>query len=170
MNRPRLSLSTTLVRDDVPSRVGEENLFIGSIHAAFHLDKLKELGITHVVNASGLPPSFPKNFTYLSINLRDKEHSHILGCIPAANIFIEAALDSGGGVLVHCQGGRSRSAAFIAAFLMSTSGMGVDEAVAACQRARPLVSLNLGFQLQLLAYQCAGCDVHGAHQILLHKR
>ena len=33
---------------------------------------LKELGVTHVLNASGLPPTFPKAFTYLSVDLRDK--------------------------------------------------------------------------------------------------
>jgi dual specificity phosphatase 12 len=93
-----------------------------------------------------------------------------LGCIPAANIFIEAGLDEGGGVLVHCAGGRSRSAAIIAAFLMSTHNMSFDEALAECVKARDLVNVNPGFQIQLHAYGAANCDVHTAHQILIHKR
>ena len=47
-------------------------MYLGSIHAAFNVDYLKELGVTHVLNASGLPPTFPKAFTYLSIEIRDK--------------------------------------------------------------------------------------------------
>jgi len=145
-------------------------LYVGSIHAAFNLEQLKEFGITHILNASGLPATFPRSFNYLSIELRDKSHANILGCIPAANIFIEAGLDQGGGVLVHCAGGRSRSAAFSMAFLMSTQGLGYDEAFLAVQRARPVVAVNLGFQLQLRAYAAARCDVHLAHQLILHKR
>ena len=145
-------------------------LFIGSIHAAFNLEKLKELGITHILNASGLPATFPRVFTYLSVDLRDKSHAHILGCIPATNIFIESGLEEGGGVLVHCAGGRSRSAAFIMAFLMSAHRLGFDDAERECKEARAVVDVNQGFQLQLQAYATAACDVHNAHQILLHKR
>jgi hypothetical protein len=42
-----------------------------------------------------------QNFTYLTIDIRDAAASDILSCIPASNIFIEAALNSGGEVLVH---------------------------------------------------------------------
>ena len=45
-------------------------LYIGSIHAAFNLEKLRELGITHVLNASGLPATFPRSFTYLTVEVR----------------------------------------------------------------------------------------------------
>ena len=40
-------------------------------------------------------------FTYLTVDLRDKDYSNLLSCIPAANIFIEAGLESGGNILVH---------------------------------------------------------------------
>lgn len=66
------------------------NIYIGSIHAAFNQEALLERGITHVslngtviffvvnsficqiINASRLPSTFPKTFTYLSIDVRDK--------------------------------------------------------------------------------------------------
>jgi hypothetical protein len=71
---------------------------------------------------------------------------------------------------VHCAGGRSRSAALVAAFLMSSYGLSCTQALEQCRAARPLVNVNIGFQLQLLAFGASGCDVHAAHQILLHKR
>lgn len=58
-----------------------------------------------------------------------RESTNILGAIAAVNIFIEAGLDKGG-VLVHCAGGRSRSAAFVVAFIMSTQGCDYDYAYA----------------------------------------
>ena len=63
--------------------------------------------------------------------------------VPASNIFIESALQGlqnvanpRGGVLVHCTGGRSRSAAMIIAYMMSTHGQEYDEAMAAYMRTR----------------------------------
>mmetsp|Transcript_18462 Transcript_18462/g.21872 ORF Transcript_18462/g.21872 Transcript_18462/m.21872 type:complete len:621 (+) Transcript_18462:86-1948(+) len=171
MRRPNLAVSTSLVQDNIPAPLPCcPKLFIGSIHAAFNIEKMKEFGITHVVNASGLPPTYPRNFSYLSVEVRDKSYAPILGCIPAANIFIEAGIEQGGGVLVHCAGGRSRSAAIIMAFLMSTHKQSFDEAMAYCFQARDLVNVNPGFQIQLRAYYAADCDIHTAHQILLHKR
>lgn len=116
--RPALALDTAIVQDNIPQEI-VPSIFIGSIHAAFNQDALLEQGITHILNASRIPATFPKHFTYLTIDIRDKEDANILSCIPASNIFIEAGVDSGG-VLVHCFGGRSRSAAFVVAFLMSS--------------------------------------------------
>jgi protein-tyrosine phosphatase len=109
--------------------------------------------ITHILNASRIPATFPKHFTYLSIDIRDKDESNILACIPASNIFIEAGIDAGG-VLVHCFGGRSRSAALVAAFLMSSRGWSLDQAMEVIVGARPVACMNKGFDRQLDAYYC----------------
>lgn len=85
------------------------------------------------------------------------------------NIFIEAGLEKGG-VLVHCAGGRSRSVAFVVAFIMSTQGCGYDLAYAQVRRARPVASVNKGFEQQLRAYGAAQCDVFAAHQMMLRIR
>ena len=58
----------------------------------YPLQGLRKAGITHVLNVSGLPATFPGQFTYLSIEMRDKEWSNLLSCIPVANIFMEAGL------------------------------------------------------------------------------
>eukprot|EP00602_Paraphysomonas_sp_CaronLab_P007957 CAMPEP_0185035108 /NCGR_PEP_ID=MMETSP1103-20130426/25857_1 /TAXON_ID=36769 /ORGANISM="Paraphysomonas bandaiensis, Strain Caron Lab Isolate" /LENGTH=709 /DNA_ID=CAMNT_0027572037 /DNA_START=248 /DNA_END=2377 /DNA_ORIENTATION=- len=144
-------------------------IYIGSIHAAFNQEALMERGITHILNASRLPSTFPKNFTYLSIDIRDKDEANILACIPASNIFIEAGVDSGG-VLVHCYGGRSRSAALVTAFLMSSLNWSYAKCLACIQTSRPMACINPGFEAQLKAYYHASCDVYIAQQVLLQGR
>ena len=95
--------------------------------------------------------------------------SNILSCIPTTNIFIEAGVENGG-VLVHCFGGKSRSPAFIAAYLMSSRGWSFDEAYNVIKQARPVIDINPGFECQLRAYAAAHCDVYVAQQLLLRTR
>lgn len=121
------------------------------------------------MNASRLPITFPKLFTYLSVEIRDRDSSNILACIPTTNIFIEAGLENGG-VLVHCFGGKSRSAAFVCAYIMSSLGWSFDEAYSTVRAARSIVDINAGFECQLRAYHAANCDVYVAQQLLLRTR
>ena len=96
--KPTLALDVNVVQDNMPQEV-VPRVFIGSIHASFNQDALSSLKITHVrrisrylccsflflltdflycfhclqiINASRLPATFPKLFTYLSVDLRDK--------------------------------------------------------------------------------------------------
>ena len=91
--KPTLALDCNIVQDNMPLEIVPK-IFIGSIHAAFNQEALRELGITHVsyssifppslhrsdffaymsqiLNASRLPATFPKQFTYLSVDIRDK--------------------------------------------------------------------------------------------------
>ena len=108
--RRQLSIDCEDGKDNILHMV-VPRLYIGSIYAALEREQMKEKGITHILNASRFQSTFPEDFTYLSIDIKDKDDSNILPCIPSANIFIEAGMQSGG-VLVHCYGGRSRSAAF----------------------------------------------------------
>ena len=98
-----------------------------------------------------------------------RDDSNILACIPTTNIFIEAGLDHGG-ILVHCFGGKSRSPAFIAAYLMSSRNWSFDQAYSVIKTARPAVEINLGFECQLRAYYASNFDVYVAQQILLRTR
>ncbi len=142
---------------------------MGSIHAAFNQEVMHERGITHVLNASGLPATFPRRFTYLGVDIRDTEKANILSAIAATNMFIEAGLEKGR-VLVHCLGGHSRSPTFVMAYLMSTSGYSFDQAYEILRRARPVASINRGFEYQLRAYSATGCDTNAAHQLVLRLR
>lgn len=108
-------------------------------------------------------------FTYLYIDIRDKETSNVLSCIPTTNIFIEAGIDAGA-VLIHCYGGVSRSAALVAAFLMSSYGWSYDQAMRELKSKRSVISINAGFEQQLKAYSRCNYNVYTAQQLLLRNR
>lgn len=163
-----LNLDSSVIQDNMPVPI-VSGLYMGSIHCSFNEVGMKNAGVTHIINTSGTPATYPNSFTYLSISIRDKDYSNLLSCIPACNIFIEAGLESGGSVLVHCTGGRSRSAAIITAFLMSSQQILFDEAFAVVKKSRSLASCNAGFEQQLRAYGDMNHDVHRAHQHLLRQ-
>lgn len=54
-----------------------------------------------------------------------------------------------GSVLVHCAGGRSRSAALVTAYLMSSRGWSFDYAVSVLKAVRPVIQINKGFEHQV---------------------
>jgi hypothetical protein len=163
-----LNLDSSVIQDNLPVPI-TPGLFMGSIHCSFNEAGMASNGVTHIINTSGTPATFPSSFHYLSISIRDKDYSNLLSCIPACNIFIEAGLEGGGSVLVHCTGGRSRSAAILTAYLMSSQGLGFDAAFATVKQARSLAACNAGFEEQLRAYGECGHDVHRAQQILLRR-
>lgn len=165
-----LSLEKSVVQDNVPAEV-VRGLYIGSIHAAFNQEFLHANHITHIVNASGLPATFPKKFTYLSVDVRDKEWADLMSVMPLVNIFVGNVLQHRGvGVLVHCSGGRSRSAALCCAYLMHTRGVTFEDAYRCVIQARPVCNINKGFEMQLRAYDRANCDLAVASQMLLRLR
>lgn len=71
---------------------------------------------------------------------------------------------------MHCFGGKSRSPAFIAAYLMSSYSWSFDQAYSLIKKARPIIEINTGFECQLRAYGIAGYDVYKAQQVLLRTR
>ena len=75
-----------------------------------------------------------------------------------------------GGVLVHCFGGRSRSAAFIAAYLMCHCGWSYENTIEVIVTARPVASVNKGFEKQLRAYALTNFDIYATQQVLLRNR
>ena len=87
----KLTIDASVVQDNIPCEVIPK-LFIGSIYSALNEEILLANKVTHILNASRFPSTFPKLFTYLSVDIRDKDDANILSCIPTANIFIEAGL------------------------------------------------------------------------------
>ncbi len=76
-----------------------------------------------------------------------------------------AAADSGppllpaGVVLVHCYAGVSRSASVVIGYLMWKRGWGFQRAYDHVRKARPCISPNYGFKMQLQQFEELGCDL-----------
>jgi dual specificity phosphatase 12 len=77
--------------------------------------------------------------------------------VPAAN-FIDAALQNGQGVLVHCQAGVSRSTTLVAAYLMIKLGLNAQQAVDKIRSVRPQVEPTQFFLLQLEMFERCQCE------------
>lgn len=124
--RARAAVQPTLSRIFNSSDVSlvAERLYLGDFSAAANLALLQRLRVTHVVCAvRGVPALFEPGIAYELMDLRDVEAQSMEGQLEPALRFIDAALASGGTVLVHCMAGRSRSATVVVAHLMRRHGV-----------------------------------------------
>ena len=101
-----------------------ENLYLGGLQDASNSKRLKELGIrTILIAAKELPAFHARGFVYLKINADPKPDADLGKHFVKVAKFIDLSRPKGG-VLVHCVDGASRSAAFVAAYLMKSRRMG----------------------------------------------
>ncbi|CAM6093498.1 unnamed protein product [Calypogeia fissa] len=145
-------LAKYLRNDNVPSEL-QQGLYLGSIGAAFNKGLLQNLNVTHilsVVNAVDIP--FPHDFKYLRIEVLDSAEVDLAQHFNACFSFIDEARAAGGGVLVHCFAGRSRSVTIVLAYLMRTYGMRLAQALAHVTSRRRVAQPNPGFMRQLQNY------------------
>ncbi len=121
-----------------------EQIWLGGSDSAADIERLKRLGITHILNvAQDLPEqaSWRDGFTHHHVGLRDASNHPSL--YYAAEEVLSAIVDGGHKVVVHCHEGRSRSA-FIVALWMQYRGMYPDtlQAEAFLKTKRSCVSIN----------------------------
>ncbi|EFJ14845.1 hypothetical protein SELMODRAFT_423066 [Selaginella moellendorffii] len=86
------------------------------------------------------------------IPLLDKEDQDILPVLQECLEFIDEGMEQGM-VLVHCVGGRSRSASVVIAYLMWKEGCSFDEALESLLACRKCVRPNDGFITQLQEFE-----------------
>ncbi|PVI07801.1 dual specificity protein phosphatase 12 [Periconia macrospinosa] len=137
--------------DKVP---GDLNLFIGGMFTLRRRDALQQANITHVLSVLRLPldQDLFAPFKHMVVEVDDVEDENLLEHLPATNRFIQEGLDGGGGVLVHCAMGKSRSATCVVAYLMHKYNINVSEALDQVRQARSIVEPNEGFMKQLEMY------------------
>ncbi|XP_063714994.1 dual specificity protein phosphatase 19-like [Symsagittifera roscoffensis] len=128
-------------------------LFVGSEDLSRNLEKLKEIGITHVLNlATYCPNSFPDDFTYLQIKIFDMPEKDIQQHFQNIIDFIEEARTSEGAAYVHCNAGISRAPTSCIAYLMWKDK--VTKATAyEYIRSKRFVLPNDGFMAQLNRFE-----------------
>ena len=93
------------------------------------------------------------------------------GCARKGLDVVDQTIASGGGCLVHCGAGSSRSGATVVAYLVHRAKRPVGECLVWAQRARSIIAPNPGFQAQLLSWErsCLGavslraCAATGPH-------
>jgi len=67
--------------------------------------------------------------------------------------FMNEAVESGGGVLVHCMAGISRSSSVVIAFLMKVHKLSFEDALPRVKAQRPVIAPNYGFVKQLKIWE-----------------
>ncbi|KAJ3341380.1 hypothetical protein HDU93_005016 [Gonapodya sp. JEL0774] len=134
-------------------------LFVGPHAASKNLDSLRANGITHIIVVRDdeerhiLRPHFPGQFVYLEIRASDHPLENLIPHFRQSTAFIDAALNAGGRVLVHCNGGISRSPALVVGYLMESKKMDFPTAYMMVQNRRFCVNPNEGFKSQLKEYE-----------------
>jgi protein-tyrosine phosphatase len=128
-------------------------VYLGNIDSVFDYKKLKELGITHIVSIiNGFIPPYPNDFNYLVINALDNINTNLKQTFKDANEFIDEAFYSNGKILIHCQAGRSRSVTVLAAYMIRTFGITVNNCLQIIKNKRDIIEPNIYFLVQLNEY------------------
>ena len=124
----------------------ENKLYLGDIRTSFMRDKLKELGITHILMVGYfMTPLFPDDFKYENIEVNDNRSDNILKHLIKGIKFIEESSIC----YTHCQLGKSRSATIVIAYVMYKKKIHFSEAFDFVKDKRSIVFPNEGFQYQL---------------------
>ncbi|MCQ2817425.1 MAG: dual specificity protein phosphatase family protein [archaeon] len=135
-------------------------LFLGSYFNATNKTELKALKIKYILNcASECKNVYQEDFTYLKLDLQDKNDFPIENYFNEGITFLknineknnkkETPLEEKGNVLVHCQLGKSRSAAIVMAYLMKENNLTTNEAYTLLKKKRRNILPNLGFMNKL---------------------
>ncbi|XP_052431329.1 dual specificity phosphatase 29-like [Carassius gibelio] len=137
------------------------NVFIGNEETAKDRAKLKEMGITHILNATASEEDLygkissreeyyqGMNITYYNVPAVDEVWFNISEYFfPAAEFIHKALSNPENKVLVHCIHGVSRSATLVLGYLMIHHGMMVEHAIDHATNVR-WIGPNVGFLNQL---------------------
>ncbi|KAG6897417.1 hypothetical protein C0992_001731 [Termitomyces sp. T32_za158] len=166
-----------------------QGLWIGDLASALNVEELRTHGIYSILSAMrgrlkiqevcehrfSLRPSLLycyQTFIRHQVLLDDTEDADILQHLLPSIHFIEAELEKGRGVLVHCHAGVSksdsvscphrfptsqigRSASVVAAYLMYSKRLDMEAALEMIRKVRPSIEPNEGFLRQLEIFQQA---------------
>uniref|UniRef100_A0A0R3RSS9 Dual specificity protein phosphatase 14 n=1 Tax=Elaeophora elaphi TaxID=1147741 RepID=A0A0R3RSS9_9BILA len=117
--------------------------------------KLRELGITHIIDATNLPnnPRY-EGIECLDIMVDDSLIANLTPHFGNAAQFIWDAQKKGGKTLIYCAAGISRSSSLCMMSLVLNEGLSLREAYYDVLDKRPFISPNLAFWRQMIEYEC----------------
>ena len=130
-----------------------DNLFLSGCHALQHT-KIRNLGITHIVNATKEigDVSMPEIHT-IRVLVNDVPSASLSGYFDKVADKVDKVRKAGGRTLIHCVAGVSRSASLVIAYLMKYHRMSLLDAYTHVKSRRAVIRPNVGFFKQLIAYE-----------------
>ena len=147
----KIGLGNFLYKDVEPINFIVDNLFLGDFRAADDIGILRKNNISNIINcAFNLPNKFPKEITYINLNLMDETKQPLIKSMEDAYKFIKDNKDKK--ILVHCVYGKSRSASVIIFYLIKEKKMSFQEAKEFVRKIRSCVNPNEGFEKELTKY------------------
>ncbi|VDO69775.1 unnamed protein product [Heligmosomoides polygyrus] len=155
ISQPCLSTISLQSNADGPTQIFPF-MYLGSQQDALDKDKMKNRGITHVVNLStGCPRStlITSDENFLRIAVNDSYQEKLSPHFEDAWKFIEKVRTTGGVVLIHCLAGISRSPTLAISYVMRYKNLSSEEAYKLVKEKRPSISPNFNFMGQLLEYE-----------------
>ncbi|CAN2389244.1 Dual specificity phosphatase, partial [Pristimantis euphronides] len=130
-----------------------DGLYLGNIRDAEDKVSLSKHGVTHIVSVHNNAKALLPEMTYLCIAASDSERQNLIQYFKKSIKFIHECRMNGGGCLVHCLAGVSRSTTILVAYLMTVTALGWEECLSAVKAVRSYAGPNLGFQQQLQEYE-----------------
>lgn len=123
-----------------------EKLWLGNIEGAKSKERLKEIGITHIlVVGYYLSEFFPNDFKYKTLEVEDCETENIIDILLPAIEFIYKSEKC----YVHCRKGVSRSGSIVIAYIMIANKLSYEDAKKFVVEKRNCVDPNPNFVKQL---------------------
>ena len=157
----RMNVASSLVAPASDSRNEQQmpslidtGIYLGNIDHATTKSVVQEAGINVIINCTESLQSIEfDGVEFHRVSIKDSISEDAARFFDETSDLIDAYLADGKKILIHCAAGISRSPTILAAYLMRSRGMSCDEALEFIRRARPIVDPNLGFVIQLCAYE-----------------
>jgi len=123
-------------------------LFFGSFEDASNEQKLKDLGITHIISLIG-PKNEIKGIKHKHKPMSDYGRTDLKGVIAILWPFVLESQWDGNKLFVHCQSGQNRSATVVLSILLKLKNEKLDVLYRMVKKKRPLVQINEKYARQL---------------------
>ena len=166
LKRRRAIASGEIWASEIPFHIvncGSDNakqvkLFLGSGQDASNMERLREHGVTHIVNVADDVKNFhPEQFVYCNLDVTDFGGDLGISRVfdRAAEFVRENALTSGSEstFLVHCANGSNRSSTVVIALLMILQGLDLKTAFDTVKRAHQKTAPLMDNRKQLMDFE-----------------
>jgi len=131
-------------------------LYLGNARDAQDRNLLKQNDIKSIINISTHIPCYYNDdysFDYLQLNCQDSSQENLLQYFDKTFEYIQKKLSFKENILVHCQGGISRSPSFVIGYLMKHHSKSFNEAYLFVKERRKIINPNINFLAQLMRYE-----------------